>query len=226
MAQFFEKVNEYLIANGALRTVLSGLWTTVRISVLAVILGTLLGALLCLIRRKGPPLIKGAVRLWVSILRGTPVSLLLLMMYFVVFAKTPLSAEAVAVITYALNMSAHATELMTAAFSSVPEGQIEAARTLGFTGFGAFWHVMLPQAWNMGKTIYQSLVISIIQWTSVVSFITITDLTRVINIFSARTMQPVFMISFGLLLYLAVSYLVNALFTIRRRRRKCSGSKD
>ena len=226
MAQFFEKVNEYLIANGAFRTILSGLWTTVRISVLAVILGTLLGAVLCLIRIKGPPLVKGAVRLWVSILRGTPVSLLLLMMYFVVFAKTPLSAEAVAVITYALNMSAHATELMTAAFSSVPEGQIEAARTLGFTGFGAFWHVMLPQAWNMGKTIYQSLVISIIQWTSVVSFITITDLTRVINIFSARTMQPVFMISFGLLLYLAVSYLVNALFTIRRRRRKCSGSKD
>ena len=225
MVQFFEKVNEYLIANGAIRTILSGLWTTLRISALAIILGTLLGALLCLIRIKGSPLIKGAVRLWVSVLRGTPVSLLLLLMYFVVLARTPFSPETVAVITFALNMSAHATELITAAFSSVPGGQIEAARTLGFSGFGAFWHVMFPQAWNMAKSMYQSLVINIIQWTSVVSFITITDLTRVINIFAARTMQPVFMISFGMLLYLGIAYLVNALFKIKRRRRKCSESK-
>lgn len=222
MGQLIEKINTYLIANGAVWTILQGLWTTVKISMFAILLGTLLGAFLCLIRMKGSRCIKRLVRIYISVLRGTPVSLLLLMMYYVVFARTPFSAELIAIITYALNMSAHTAELMYAAFSSVNKGQIEAARTLGFTGWGAFRHVMLPQAWNMARTVYQSTVINIIQWTSVVGFITITDLTRVINIFSARTLQPVFMICFGMLLYLGIAYLVYALFGIRRRKKNAS----
>ena len=222
LGQLFDKINTYLIANGAARTILQGLWTTVRISMFAIVLGTLLGALLCLIRMKGPRLIRGLVRVYTGVLRGTPVSLLLLMMYYVVFAKTPFSAEIIAVITYALNMSAHTAELMYAAFSSVNRGQVEAARTLGFSALGAFGRVTLPQAWNMARSVYQSTVINIIQWTSVVGFITITDLTRVINNFSARTLQPVFMICFGMLLYLVVSYLVYALFGIRRRKKHAS----
>lgn len=222
MGQLIEKINAYLIANGALRTILLGLWTTARISIFAILLGTLLGAVLCLIRIKSSRFIKALVKVYISVLRGTPVSLLLLMMYYVIFARTPFSAELIAIITYALNMSAHTAELMYVAVSSVNKGQIEAARTLGFTAWGAFRHVVLPQAWNMAKTVYQSTVINIIQWTSVVGFITITDLTRVINIFSARTLQPVFMICFGMLLYLGFSYLVYALFGIRRRKKNAS----
>lgn len=222
MEQLLERINEYLIANGAFWTILKGLLTTLKISMFSILLGTLLGALLCLIRMKGSRFIKGLVKIYTSILRGTPVSLLLLMMYYVVFAKTPFSAEIIAIITYALNMSAHTTELMFAAFSSVSKGQLEAARTLGFTGWDTFRLVMLPQAWNMARTVYQSTVINIIQWTSVVGFITITDLTRVINIFSARTLQPVFMICFGMLLYLGIAYLVYALFGIRRRKKNAS----
>ena len=147
MEQLLKRINEYLIASGAFWTILKGLLTTLKISMFSILLGTLLGALLCLILMKGSRFIKGLVKIYTSILRGTPVSLLLLMMYYVVFAKTPFSAEIIAIITYALNMSAHTTELMFATFSSVSKGQLEAARTLGFTGWDTFRLVMLPQAW-------------------------------------------------------------------------------
>lgn len=61
---------------------------------------------------------------------------------------------------------------------------------------------------------YQSTIVNLIQWTSVVGYVTITDLTRVINNISARTMQPLFTIIVGILLYLALAYAVNGIFAL------------
>ena len=217
MTQFFEKINLVLFSNGAIWSILKGLWVTVKISGLAVLFGTIIGALLSVIRIKSSAALKGFVRLWVELLRGIPVSLLLIMMYYVVFAKTTLSAEWIAIITFSLNMSAYVTEIICSAVSAIDKGQIEAARTLGFSTLGAFRFVMLPQIWKTAKSVYQSEIINIIQWTSVVSFITITDLTRVINLFAARTLQPVFMICIGMLLYKGLDSFVTAMFRIRKR---------
>ena len=67
---------------------------------------------------------------------------------------------------------------------------LEAARTLGLNRWQAFFHVTLPQAVVMARPTYQSTIINLTQWTSVVGYVTITDLTRVVNNISARTMQP------------------------------------
>ena len=64
---------------------------------------------------------------------------------------------------------------------------------------------------------YQSTIINLIQWTSVVGYVTITDLTRVINNISARTMQPLFMIIVGMIIYLGLSYLVTGIFALSDR---------
>lgn len=67
---------------------------------------------------------------------------------------------------------------------------------------------------------YQSSIVNLIQWTSVVGYVTITDLTRVINNTASRTMQPLLTISIGMLIYLGLSYLVYGIFALTDRERR------
>ena len=145
--------------------------------------------------------------------------MLLLLLYYVVFARSPMEAWMIAVIAFGMNTAAYIAELMRSALDATDHGQVEAARTLGFSRWEAFRLITLPQAIKIARPIYQSTIVNLIQWTSVVGYVTITDLTRVINNISARTMQPLFMIIVGMLLYLALSYGVNILFALTDRKR-------
>ena len=91
---------------------------------------------------------------------------------------------------------------------------------MGFSKFQAFKLVTLPQLARIAKPVYQSTVVNLIQWTSVVGYVTITDLTRVINNIASRTMQPMITIAGGMIIYLVLSYLVYGVFHLTERRRK------
>lgn len=210
----FYRIYDILIAGGAWITILNGLWATVKISALSLLFGAILGAVICSFRRSKYSYLRYLTIAYISILRGSPVLLLLMLMYYVVFAKSPITAEMVAVVTFALNAAAHVAELMRSSLDALDIGQVEAARTLGFSKQEAFWLITLPQTIQLAKPMYKSIVINLIQWTSVVGYVTITDLTRVINNIAARTMQPLFMIIVGILLYLLLSYVVNGLFEL------------
>lgn len=218
-----DKLYKILIQGGSWKTILGGLWVTIQISALALLLGTLLGALICLLRTRKNPLVRGLASAYIAILRGTPVLMLLLLLYYGVFARAGLKPVMVAVVTFALNVSAHVAELLRSALSAADKGQAEAARTLGFNAWDTFRLVTLPQVLRIAKPVYQSTVVNLIQWTSVVGYVTITDLTRVINNTAARTMQPLLTIIIGMLIYLALSYIVYGLFAlsdaIGRRKR-------
>ena len=193
---------------------------TVRISALALLLGTLLGAAVCLLRTRKNPLLRGIASVYIAVLRGTPVLMLLLLLYYGVFARSGLAPLSVAVFTFALNVSAHVAELLRAALRAADRGQAEAARTLGFSAWDAFRLVTLPQVLHIARPVYQSTIVNLIQWTSVVGYVTITDLTRVINNTASRTMQPLLTIIIGMLIYLALSYIVFGLFALSDRRRQ------
>ena len=214
----FDRIYDILIGGGAWITILNGLWATVKISALSLLFGTILGAVICSCRRSKHSYLRYPAIAYISILRGSPVLLLLMLMYYVVFAKSPLSAAMVAVVTFSLNTAAHVAELMRSALDALDIGQVEAARTLGFSKQEAFWLVTLPQTIQIAKPMYKSIIINLIQWTSVVGYVTITDLTRVINNIAARTMQPLFMIIVGILLYLLLSYAVNGIFALQEYR--------
>ena len=218
-----DKLYSILIKGDSWKTILAGLWVTVRISALALVLGTLLGALFCYLRTRKNPVVRGVASAYIAILRGTPVLMLLLLLYYGVFARSGLKPLTVAVLTFGLNVSAHVAELMRAALAAADRCQAEAARTLGFSAWDAFRLVTLPQVIRIAMPVYQSTVVNLIQWTSVVGYVTITDLTRVINNTAARPMQPLLTILIGMLIYLALSYVVYGLFAlsdaIRRRRR-------
>ena len=209
-----EKLYTILIQGGSWKTILGGLWVTVQIFVLALVLGTVLGAVICLLRTRKNPVLRGIASVYIAVLRGTPVLMLLLLLYYGVFARTGLKPVTVAVFTFALNVSAHVAELLRSALSASDRGQAEAARTLGFSAWDTFRLITLPQVLRIAKPVYQSTIVNLIQWTSVVGYVTITDLTRVINNIASRTMQPLLTITIGMLIYLALSYIIFGLFAL------------
>ena len=212
-----------LIQGGSWQTILKGLWVTIRISALSLLFGTVLGGLVCAMRMSRIKILRGIAAAYIVILRGSPVLMLLMLMYYGVFAATSLDAVTIAVITFSLNVAAHVAEILRASIEATDYGQAEAARTLGFSAWDAFRLVTLPQVFEIAKPVYQSATVNLIQWTSVVGYVSIMDLTRVINNIASRTMQPMMTIIIGMLIYLAMAYIVHGLFAlsdIRRRRRE------
>ncbi len=220
---FSDKLYTILIKGGSWRTILNGLLVTIRISAMALLVGTILGAVICLLRTRRNPVARGFASAYIAVLRGTPVLMLLLLLYYGVFARSGMAPITVAVITFSLNVSAHVAELLRSALKAADHGQAEAARTLGFSAWSTFWLITLPQMLGIARPVYQSTIVNLIQWTSVVGYVTISDLTRVINNTASRTMQPLLTIIIGMLIYLSLSYIVYGIFalmeTVRRRKR-------
>ena len=218
--EFTDLLYKIFIQDGGWLTILNGLWVTVQISALSLLLGTLFGALLCFFRvGKFKPL-KVAAQIYISIIRGSPVLMLLMLLFYGVFARTGLSPLLVAVVTFSMHTAAHVAELLRSSLMALDKGQVEAARTLGFSKWQAFKLVTLPQLARIAKPVYQSTVVNLIQWTSVVGYVTITDLTRVINNIASRTMQPMITITGGMIIYLALSYLVYGIFHLTEQNKK------
>ena len=217
--EFTDLIYKIFLKDGGWLTILNGLWVTVQISALSLLLGTVLGSLLCFFRLGKIKPLKIVAQVYISIIRGSPVLMLLMLLFYGVFARQGLSPIAVAVITFSMHTAAHVAELLRSALMALDKGQVEAARTLGFSKWQAFKLVTFPQLVRIAKPVYQSTVVNLIQWTSVVGYVTITDLTRVINNIASRTMQPMITIIGGMIIYLALSYLVYGLFHWTDRRR-------
>ena len=209
-----EILYKILIQGGSYMTILKGLSATVQISLFSLIFGTLLGAVICALRMSKIRIINTIAAAYIVLLRGSPVLMLLMLMYYGVFARSSLEAQTIAVITFSMNVAAHVAELLRASISATDHGQVEAARTLGFSAWQAFRLVTLPQVIRIAKPVYQSTVVNLIQWTSVVGYVSITDLTRVINNIASRTMQPMITIIIGMLIYLALAYIVHGIFAL------------
>ena len=217
--EFTDLLYKIFLKDGSWLTILNGLWVTVQISALSLLLGTLLGSLLCFFRvGKFKPL-QIVAQVYISIIRGSPVLMLLMLLFYGVFARTGMSPVLVAVITFSMHTAAHVAELLRSALMALDKGQVEAARTLGFSKWQAFKLVTLPQLARIARPVYQSTIVNLIQWTSVVGYVTITDLTRVINNIASRTMQPMITIIGGMIIYLVLSYLVYGIFHWTERKK-------
>lgn len=208
-----ETVYAIFIKDGAWLTILKGLWATVQISALSLLFGTILGALICFLRVSNFKPAEIFAKVYIAVIRGSPVLMLLMLFFYGVFAKTGFQPITIAVITFSMHTAAYVAELLRSALMTVDKGQVEAARTLGFSKVQAFQLVALPQIIQVAKPVYQSTLINLIQWTSVVGYVSITDLTRVINNTAARTMQPMITIIGGMIIYLALSYLIHEIFS-------------
>ena len=205
------------IAGGAWKPFASGLWVTALITAAGLGIGTVLGAVLCAMARSRYAVLRALSRGYTLLIRGTPVLLLLMLFYYVILAPYKTDALHTAFIAFGLNAAAHIGEIMRAGLSGVDPVEVEAARSLGFTRAKTFFLIQLPQAAHIAKPVYQNAVVNLLQWTSVVGYISIADLTRVVNNMGARTGQPFIALAVGIGLYLLLGVAISGLFKLSNK---------
>ena len=184
-----------------------GLWATFLIAFCSVFFGTLVGAGVCFLRMSRNKLLQWTARIYIDVMRGMPILVLLMLMYYVAFAGSSLDAIYVAIITFSLNFGAYVSEMFRASISSIDRGQSEAGIAMGFSPFHTFFYIVLPQAVRRVLPVYKGEMISLIKNTSVVGYIAIEDLTKMTDLIRARTFEPFFPLIMVALLYFLIAWL-------------------
>ncbi len=185
-----------------------GLKTTVIISVFSTLLGTLLGGMICFMRMSARPLLNLPARLTIAILRGTPVLVLLMLIFYVVFASVNIDPVLVAIIAFGLNFGAYSAEIFRTGIQGVDKGQMEAGTALGFTRVATFVNIVLPQTIHRILPVFKGEFISLVKMTSIVGYIAVQDLTKASDIIRSRTFDAFFPLVMIAILYFLISWVL------------------
>jgi polar amino acid transport system substrate-binding protein len=186
--------------------IVDGLKITAFISLIAAVLGTLLGALICLMRMSNNRVLVNIARFYISIMRGTPVLVLLMIIFYVVFASVNINPVISAIIAFGANFAAYVSEMFRTSIESVDRGQREAGIAGGFTKVQTFIYIVMPQALRHVLPVYKGEFISLIKMTSVVGYIAVQDLTKAGDIIRSRTFDAFFPLIMVAVLYFLVSW--------------------
>ena len=226
IAESFEK---NFIREDRWKLIVQGIGTTVLITVLSALFGSVLAFLICLFRRTGSRLANTVSDIYVKLLQGTPIVVLLMILYYVVFGQSGLNAVIVAVIGFSLNFGAYVSEIMRSGIESVGSGQREAALALGFTEDQAFFRFIFPQAAVRFLPVYRGELVSLLKSTSVVGYIAIQDLTKTSDIIRSRTYEAFFPLIVTAVIYFLIAGALSLLLARFMRRidprRKKRGDK-
>ena len=211
-----------LIAEDRYRMILDGLQVTLIITFCAAILGTLLGGLVCWMRMNRRQWLQKVAKCYIDIMRGTPVLVLLMLMYYVVLAPMKATGIVVAVITFAMNMAAYVSEMLRTAIQGIDRGQTEAGLALGYTPRQTFIRIVLPQVVKSVMPVYQGEVISLLKGTSIVGYIAVADMTRASDLIRSRTFDAFFPLIVTAIIYFIMAWLIGLLLTslVQRKRTK------
>ena len=217
-----ESFTNNLIVEDRYRMILDGLQVTLLITFCAAILGTLLGGLVCWMRMSRRKWVQQVAKVYIDIMRGTPVLVLLMLMYYVVMAPVDASGIVVAIITFALNLAAYVSEMLRSAIEGIDRGQTEAGLALGFTRRQTFFRIILPQVVKTVMPVYQGEVVSLLKGTSIVGYIAVADMTRASDLIRSRTFDAFFPLIVTAIIYFIMAWLIGLLLTslVHRRRTK------
>lgn len=212
---FADKFYDNFIRDDRYQFILNGLGNTLLIALFAVLVGAILGFLIAVVRATYEKtghfeILDWFFRVYVTVFRGTPVVVQLLIIYFVIFASSNVSKVLVAVIVFGMNSSAYVSEIIRSGIMSIDQGQFEAGRSLGLTHHQTMWHIILPQAIKNVLPALGNEFIVLLKETSVCGFIGLTDLTRGGEIIRGTTYEaflPLFAVA---MIYLILVMLLSA----------------
>lgn len=214
---------------------IQGLGVTLGITVLALLIGVAFGVLIAVARsmhdqqrlgRRNPVLglINGLCKMYVTIIRGTPIMVQLLIMGFVIF-KSSRDTTLVAALTFGINSGAYVSEIVRGGLMSVDPGQMEAGRSLGLPYIKAMRFIVIPQAVKNILPALGNEFITLIKETSIVTVIGGRDITKVAMLIQGKTYGG-FMSLFGVaVVYLAMVMLFTWLLGIFERRLRRSDKR-
>lgn len=215
------------IAEDRWRYITDGLLVTLEVSLFAVLLGIVLGFIIAVIRSAhdmtgGLKFPNFLCRIYLTVIRGTPVVVQLMIIYFVIFGSVKVDKVFVAVIAFGINSGAYVAEIVRGGIMSIDKGQLEAGRSLGFSYARTMITIILPQAF---KNVFPALCnefIVLLKETSVSGYIAMQDLTKGGDIIRSRTYDAFMPLIAVALIYLAMVCLLEFVFGKLERRMRSS----
>ena len=217
-----ESFSNNLVVEDRYRMILDGLQVTLLITLCAAVLGTLLGGLVCWMRMSRHAWLRQTARVYIDLMRGTPVLVLLMLMYYVVMAPVDATGIVVAIVTFAMNTAAYISEMLRTTIQGIDRGQTEAGLALGFTQRQTFFKIVLPQVVKAMMPVYQGEVVSLLKGTSIVGYIAVADMTRASDLIRSRTFDAFFPLIVTAIIYFLMAWLIGLLLQslVHRQRVK------
>lgn len=221
---FLQKVIQLFSTPKYMLTIFEGLKTTVIISVLAAILGLVLGTVVAMVsisrNSKWMKIPKIICKIYITIIRGTPMALQLFIMFYVIFTFRGFPEIITATIAFGINSGAYVAENIRAGILSVDVGQTEAGRALGLPGSVTMMRIVIPQAIKNVIPAIGNELIALIKETSIVSMIGMYDLTMAAKIIGGGNNMASYLVPMSVvaLFYLAIVYFLT--FFIKKIERR------
>ena len=214
-------IERNLIVDNRWKMIVNGLGVTMLISILSQIFGTILGCFICFLLLRKNRIADIVGKVYCGIINGTPVVVLLLITYYIIFGNTNINNILVAVAAFTLVTGAGVGQILKGAIDTVDPVEIEAARSIGFSSNKAFLVVTLPQAVRRALPGYMNGFVELVKATAIVGFIAIQDLTRAGDIIRSRTYDAFFPLIFVAVIYLIVT--LTCVWIFKRVIKKVSG---
>ena len=205
------------------RYITDGLKITLLDTVFAVLIGVVLGFLIAIVRtthdKTGKLKILNAIcKVYLTVIRGTPVVVQLMIIYFIIFGSVDISKVVVAIVAFGINSGAYVAEIFRSGIMSIDNGQFEAGRSLGFNYAQTMMYIVMPQAFkNVLPTLCNEF-ISLLKETSVSGYIALQDLTKGGDIIRSRTYDAFMPLIAVALIYLAMVMIFTKLVSLLERR--------
>ena len=213
-----------LIQADRYQMLLDGLWLTLQISLLAVIMGTVFGFILALLKMSKRKPLRAIATTYISTIRGIPLVLQLMLMRWVILPQE-VSLLWVCVITFGMHSGAYVAEIFRAGILSVEHGQTEAGRSLGLSSTKTMSLIIFPQAIKNALPSLGNEFIILFKDTSIVGFIGAQDLTMMANVIRSRTFSAFVPLIAAALIYLVVVLTLTWLLGKLERRLRKSDSR-
>lgn len=226
--EFGNKFYNTFIVENRWTYLLNGLGTTLLITAFAMVIGIILGFIVAIIRstnqRTGKLKVPNFIcRIYLTVFRGTPMVVQLLIIYFVIFGSVNISKVLVAVIAFGLNSAAYVAEIVRSGIMSVDNGQFEAGASLGFGYTKTMISIILPQALRNILPALGNEAIVLLKETSVSGYIALEDLTKGGDIIRSNTYEAFLPLIAVAAVYLIMVIIMSSL--VSRLERKLSNDK-
>ncbi|MGN1373486.1 MAG: amino acid ABC transporter permease [Candidatus Coproplasma sp.] len=232
MASFFENIAKIFTTQKYLSMILTGLETTIIVSLGAAVVGLLLGTIVAIVKILPQKNIVVKVanflcNVYTTIIRGTPMALQLFIMAFIIFAIKGFPLTVTAILAFGINSGAYVSENIRAGILSVDKGQTEAGRALGLNGRQTMISIVIPQGMKNVIPAIGNELIALIKETSIVSMIGMFDLTQAAQVLGAGQnlatyFAPMVVVA---LFYLAIVYLLTLIIKLIERRLRKSDKR-
>ena len=211
------------IADDRWKYIWDGLWVTLEVTFFAVIIGIVLGFMIAIVRsthdKTGKLKVLNALcQVYLTVLRGTPVVVQLLIIYFVIFGSVDINKVLVAILAFGLNSGAYVAEIFRSGIMSIDNGQFEAGRSLGFNYAQTMIYIVMPQAFKNVLPALGNEFIVLLKETSVSGYIALQDLTKGGDIIRSRTYDAFMPLIAVALIYLVMVMIFTKLVNMLERR--------